>query len=131
MNLDLSIERVRKSPLGFYFDLGLGTENNCSVYLEESGEKLEAHFSRRPGNSVYDCYVCAINMVCIGRPMMTEYHFTMFQDLEFNTYHILNDFENCSDEFPRDNATLIELDFFPQVLKLFFMNPPRYSGMMM
>lgn len=131
MNLDLSIEKTGKTPHGFYFDSGFETGDSCTIYAEEPGEKLEVIFNRRPGNSVYDCYVCTVNMVSVGRPMISEYHFTMFQDLEFNTYHIMNDFENCSDEFPRDNATLMELDCFPQLLKLFFINPPVYTGMMM
>ena len=131
MNLNLDIGTVQKTPNGFYYDSGLETENNCTVHLTEGVEKMEIIFNKQQNNTVYDCYMCLVNSICVGRPMMMEFTFTLFHDLEFNTYHLMNDFENCSDEFPRDNVTLIELDCFPEILKLFFINPPEYVGMMM
>jgi len=133
MNLDFQLnpDKIQKFPYGFYFDSGLETDRACTVFVSEGLEKIQINFEKNTLENSYNCYVGLTTPRNICRPTLTEFNFYLFHNLEFNTYYIVNDFENCSDEFPKDNVTLEELDCFPEILKLFFMNPPEYVGMMM
>jgi hypothetical protein len=147
MNLSSEITEYHKTPSGFYFDMNLTDTNNCEIVIvddnfkstleinihqieskkyededEEATQQKDIVFSEE-----YDCY-CCIKNDCYGRTFTHDFHFSFFVEKEFNTYYVVNDHENCSDEYPVDDTYCQELSIFPEILKLIFMNVPKYVG---
>jgi len=139
MNLNGSVfSNLTKTPRSIYFDDGISSEREC--YL--SGTLIRSHFStdredfsvniNRSSENVFDIYVGSRIFNCIAnRTVLEEYNFQLIVDFSRNDYYIINDFENCSDELPLENNYMNNLDYFPEILKLVFINPPRYVGLMM
>ena len=139
MNLTSEISEYDKTPAGFYFDMKLDDTKNCEIKIKDDNFKsiLEISINQielmeiPEGDIVfaeeYDCY-CCIKNDCYGRIFTHDFHFTFFVEKEFNTYYVVNDHENCSDEYPVDDTYCQELSIFPEILKLIFMNVPKYVG---
>jgi len=150
MNFNLDITEYEKIPRGFYFDFNLAEEKNCSLKIidrnfrseltlevslveEEENDEMDEDMTQAETESIivtdkYDCFCCLKNYCPIKKIFSHEFHFSFFVDRELNTYYIVNDFENCSDEYPVDDTYCQELEIFPEILKLLFMNPPDYVG---
>lgn len=152
MNFSETITDFEKDPPGFYFDMNLTDRKNCSliirevststqldmeiICIEEESSDMEtedAEMTQADNESVitmdkYDCFCCLQNYCPIKRIFTHEFHFSLFVDRELNSYYIVNDFENCSDEYPVDDTFCQELEIFPEILKLIFSNPPKYVG---
>ena len=150
MNFNLDITEFEKFPQGFYFDFNLAEEKNCSLKIidrnfrseltlevslveEEENDEMDEDMTQAETGSIiatdkYDCFCCLKNYCPIKKIFTHEFHFSFFVDRELNTYYVVNDFENCSDEYPVDDTYCQELDIFPEILKLLFMNPPTYIG---
>ena len=139
MNLNESVfSNVIKNPRSIYFDDGISSEREC--YL--SGTLIRSRFSsdredfsvniKKASENVFDMYVGSGIRNCIAnRTVLEEYNFQLIVNFSKNEYYIVNDFENCSDELPLENNYMNNLDYFPEILKLMFINPPSYVGYMM
>lgn len=148
MNFSLEISEYEKDPKGFYFDMNLTQSKNCNIKIidrnfsstleidmhqiepEPAPEEEDLDMSQNPPSVTdkYDSFCCIKNLNSCGKIFSHEFHFTFFVDKEFNTYYVVNDHENCSDQYPIDDTYCQELDIFPEILKLVFMNPPSYVG---
>lgn len=152
MNFSGTITDFDKDPYGFYFDMNMTDRKNCSLIIRDTAtstklemeinciedeaspmENDDADMTQADNESVivmdkYDCFCCLQNYCPVKRIFTHEFHFSFFVDRELNTYYVVNDFENCSDEYPVDDTYCQELEIFPEILKLLFVNPPKYVG---
>jgi len=146
MNFSSEISEYEKEPKGFYFDMNMTDSKNCNIKiidnifsstLEIDIHQMENEIMEEDNDITqspeiildkYDCFCCIKNLNPCGRIFIHEFHFSFFIDREFNTYYVVNDHENCSDEFPMDDTYCQELGIFPEILKLVFINSPSYIG---
>lgn len=139
MNLEGNVfVDVNKSIPNFYFDDGLTFENEINmtgVILRSQHSEVQEYFSvdvKKIRPDLYEFYI-SLQAQCFTfttRNYVKEYNFQMYQPYPHTNYYIVNDHENCADEFPRENGNLEELDYFNDLLKILFINPPTYIGMM-
>jgi hypothetical protein len=137
MSINIQIGEHEKSPKGFYFDLGLDNNDECSVivndphYLLGLELKVERIHVQEPAEwDEYMCYCCISNVSDKEKIYTHEYFFNMYVNRELNIYYIVNDHNReIQCQYPIDETYSEDLDIYSELLKLIFMNPPEYVDM--